>query len=55
MPLLQEGTADTFNFMLLGMGAILGMMAIYVVNLVMRWRDARQSIQTLQQLQEEER
>ncbi len=54
MPLFQEGTAETFNFMLLGMGAILGMMAIYIVNLVVRWRNARQEMRSLEELQAEE-
>lgn len=54
MPLFQQGTADTFNFMLLGMGVILGTMALYIANLVMRWRSARREMHTLQQLQEED-
>lgn len=52
--LLQEGPADTFDFMVLGMAVILGLMTIYVVSLITRWRNARRELQLLEDLDQEQ-
>lgn len=53
MTFLQQGAADTLNFMLLGMGVILGIMLSYVVNLVLRLRSARNELELLQSIDAE--
>lgn len=53
MTFLQQGAADTLNFMLLGMGVILGIMLLYVVNLVLRLRSARNELELLQSIDAE--
>lgn len=53
MTFLQQGAADTLNFMLLGMGVILGIMFFYVVNLVLRLRSARNELELLQSIEAE--
>ncbi len=40
--LSQGGTPDTFGYMLLGFGAILGLLAVYVVSLIRRARSLEQ-------------
>ncbi|HEX9796954.1 MAG TPA: hypothetical protein VGA52_08180 [Anaerolineales bacterium] len=51
--LLQEGPADTLGYMLLGYGVILGIMAVYLVNLLLRFRNLRQDRALLEDLVDE--
>ncbi len=53
MTFLHQSAADTLNFMLLGMGVILGIMLLYVVNLVLRLRSARNELELLQSIDAE--
>lgn len=51
--LLQQGPADTFDYMVLGFGVILGVMALYVIILILRFRNARRDREVLQEILEE--
>lgn len=49
---LQEaGPAETTNYMILGYSFIFTTMLIYIVSLVARFRNLRQDIETLQELE----
>jgi len=48
--LLQEGPAQTTGYMLAGYGVIFGVMAFYLVSLILRARNLRQDLQTLEDL-----
>lgn len=45
--LLQEAPADTFGYMVLGLGVILGTIALYVATLVGRRGNLRRDLQVL--------
>ncbi len=51
MMFLQEGPADTLAYMLLGYGVILGAMAAFIVNLVLRFRNLRKDVELLEELE----
>lgn len=51
---LLDGPADTFNFMLLGFAVILGTMALFIVSLVVRFRNARRDLELLGEIEAEE-
>ncbi len=53
--LLQEGPADTTGYMVLGLGVILGSMALYLASLVNRRRNLRRDLQVLDQVESEQR
>lgn len=48
---LQEGPADTLNYMLLGYAVILGAMAVFVVSLAVRFRNLRKDVELLDELE----
>lgn len=45
-------TPDTTNFMLAGYAVIFSVMAIYIASLLMRWRNLKQDLIILQEMQE---
>lgn len=48
--LLQEGPAETTNFMVAGYVVIFGVMLIYLASLYIRRRNLRQDLEMLQEL-----
>jgi len=46
----QDATADTLNYMILGYAVILGVMALYVLSLWIRTRNARRDLAALEDL-----
>jgi hypothetical protein len=48
---LQEGPADTLSYMLLGYAVILGAMAVFVISLVVRFRNLRKDVELLDELE----
>ncbi|MEJ2262998.1 MAG: hypothetical protein P8X95_06105 [Anaerolineales bacterium] len=49
--LLQDGPAETTNFMIAGYAVIFGVMLIYLVSLNVRRRNLRQDLEMLQELE----
>jgi hypothetical protein len=49
--LLQEGPAETTNFMIAGYAVIFGVMLVYLVSLYIRRRNLRQDLEMLQELE----
>ncbi len=49
----MDAPAETMGYMLAGYGVIYGLMLIYFVSLVIRWRNLRQDEQTLEELDKE--
>lgn len=47
---LQEGPADTVNYMILGFAVILGVIGLYGISLWVRFRNARRDLQMLEEL-----
>lgn len=48
---LQEAPADTTGYMLLGLGAILGTMALYIATLVNRRNNLERDLQVLDEVE----
>lgn len=48
---LQETTANTFNYMILGFGVILGVMVFYLISLVARFRNLNQDLELLNEIE----
>ncbi len=51
--LFQEAPADTFNFMVLGFGVILGAMAVYILSYYLRVRNLKRDLQYLEETEAE--
>jgi hypothetical protein len=51
----MDVTPDTLNFMIFGYAVIFGVMAIYLVSLVVRFRNLRQDEQTLDELEKDQK
>jgi hypothetical protein len=51
--ILQETPADTFNFMLYGFGVILGLMAVFVVSMRIRYRGLARDFDMLRSIEDE--
>jgi hypothetical protein len=49
--LLQEGPAETTNFMIAGYAVIFGVMLIYLISLNVRRRNLRQDLEMFQELE----
>lgn len=49
---LQQGPADTVNYMIMGFSVILGSMVLYVLSLILRVRSLRQDQAVLDELDE---
>jgi hypothetical protein len=47
----MDVTPDTVNFMILGYSVIFGVMALYLISLVVRFRNLRQDEKTLDELE----
>jgi hypothetical protein len=47
---MTEGPADTINYMIAGYSVIFGVMLVYLVSLVVRWRNLRQDEEMIEQL-----
>lgn len=52
--LLQEGPADTTNFMIAGYAVIFGVMLIYLISLLVRQRNLQKDLEVLDEIQVEE-
>jgi CcmD family protein len=50
--LLQEGPAQTANYLIAGYIVIFGVMALYLVSLIVRRRNLNQDLEALQEMQE---
>ena len=50
--LLQQGPADTLNYMVAGYAVIFGVMLLYLGSLIIRSRNLRQDIELLEDLEE---
>jgi hypothetical protein len=48
--MLLQAPADTVNFMILGFGVILGTMAIFLVSLVIRFRNLYRDLMLLEEI-----
>ena len=48
----MEGPADTLNYMIAGYAVIFGVMLVYLVSLVVRWRNLRQDEEMIEQLEQ---
>jgi hypothetical protein len=48
---LQEAPADTVSYMILGFGVILGTIGLYLVSLVVRWRNAQRDLRMLEEIE----
>jgi hypothetical protein len=51
MMLLLQAPANTANFMILGFGVILGTMAIFLVSLVIRFRNLNRDLMLLEEIE----
>jgi hypothetical protein len=49
--LLLEAPADTFSFMLLGFGVILGTMALFLVSLLVRFNNLSRDFKLIEDLE----
>jgi hypothetical protein len=50
--LLQEGPAQTANYMVAGYVVIFGAMALYLVSLILRRRNLKQDLEMLQEMEQ---
>ena len=48
--MLQEATPDTYGYMLLGYGVILGTMVLFVASLVSRFRNLRRDLELMEEV-----
>ncbi len=46
-------TLETTNYMIAGYAVIFGVMLVYLVSLFMRWRNLKQDVQLLQELEDQ--
>ena len=54
-PLLQEGPAETLSYFIAGYAVIFGVMALYLASLILRRRNMQQDLETLEQVEEQQR
>ena len=45
---------ETTNYMIAGYAVIFGVMLVYLISLFVRWRNLKQDMQVLQELEEKE-
>ncbi len=50
----MQGPADTLNYMIAGYAVIFTVLIVYLVSLVIRWRNLRQDKEMLEHLEEEQ-
>ncbi len=53
MMLFQDAPADTFNYMVLGFGVILGLMALFILSFFVRFRNLRRELEYLEETEGE--
>ena len=51
---LLDGPADTFNYMVLGFGVILGCIVMYIASLALRFRTLRREIEVYEAIEVDE-
>ena len=51
MLFLQQGPIETTNYMIMGYSVIFGVMLIYLVSLIVRFRNLKQDLQVLEELE----
>lgn len=51
---LQEGPANTTNYMIAGYAVIFGIMLIYLISLLVRQRSLQKDLEVLEEIQAEE-
>jgi heme/copper-type cytochrome/quinol oxidase subunit 2 len=49
----MDAPANTMGYMLAGYGVIFGLMILYLVSMVVRYRNLRQDQQTLEQIEQD--
>ncbi len=52
--LLQEGPANTTNFMIAGYAVIFGVMLLYMISLLVRQRNLQKDLEVLAEIQEDQ-
>jgi CcmD family protein len=52
--LLQEGPANTTNYMIAGFAVIFGVMLIYLISLIVRQRNLQKDLDILEEIQVKE-
>lgn len=50
--ILQEGPAQTTNYMIMGYAVIFGLMLIYVLSLYIRQRNLKQDLELMEELKD---
>jgi hypothetical protein len=50
--ILQEGPAQTTNYMILGYAVIFGLMLIYIASLYIRQRNLKQDLELMEELKD---
>jgi hypothetical protein len=50
---LQQTPAETFNYMVLGFSVILGVLFVYIVSILVRFRNLKKDIALLQEIEVE--
>ncbi|GAP14015.1 hypothetical protein LARV_01775 [Longilinea arvoryzae] len=50
----MEGPADTLTYMIAGYAVIFGVMLIYLVSLILRWKNLRKDIEVLKDLEKKD-
>jgi hypothetical protein len=50
----MDAPANTMSYMLAGYGVIFGIMIVYLVSLIIRWRNLRQDEELLEELEKKE-
>lgn len=50
----MEGPSDSLNYLIAGYAVIFGVMLVYLVSLVVRWRNLRRDEALLKDLEEQE-
>jgi hypothetical protein len=48
---VQGATADTFKYMLMGFSVILGVMSLFIISLIVRFRNLEKDLRVLQEIQ----
>ena len=52
--LIQPPPAETFGYMVLGFSVILGSMALFLISMVVRFRNLRRDLEVLEDMEAEE-
>jgi hypothetical protein len=50
---LQQNPAETFNYMVLGFSVILGVLFVYIISILVRFRNLKKDITLLQEVEVE--